>query len=237
MDHPSKDWKDPKTGELLVSKHRAKILNHFFRFNSLVDEADHFKCLFWEKLRTEVFLKIKKNPFRKSDHLDRPYLSYTYRERKKWSFYGDQKELDNLLTPHLGSNEEIEIGGSDDGLNFVCHTPTLKVPVELFIHPNWTENHLNYLFKKQVRQVLQKSKAEQKKLQKQGYVFLELPQNNPVKRLRKRLKALGHFRLLYCVKLSEDVVRKHYGGDAYSDEKTMKRAIKECLPKLHVKFT
>jgi len=50
MDHPSKEWKDAKTQDLLEDKTRNKVLNYHFRFKGLVDENDYTKCLFWEQL-------------------------------------------------------------------------------------------------------------------------------------------------------------------------------------------
>jgi hypothetical protein len=228
MDHPSSDWKNLKANKLKQSKQQTKISDLHFRFDSLDGEADHFYCLFWEQLRTEVFLGLKKIS-RGADFLDKPYLSRSYNNRTKPPF-GDFKLHDDLLDPHIGSTQEIEISNPSAGTTVLCHTPTLKVPVEIHIDPDWTPSHLSILFKKQINEVIQKAKSQREKLKADGHIFLDLKKTNPVKRFKRRLKALGHFRLYHCVRLSEDATRSYYGADAYSDEKTMKRAVRECFP-------
>ena len=61
MDHPSKEWKDVKTEDLLKEKQNNKILDHHIRFKGLIqgDERDHQMCFLWEYNRTRVFMKEK----------------------------------------------------------------------------------------------------------------------------------------------------------------------------------
>ena len=242
MNHPSPDWKNLKTNELKKSKAGTKIISQHFRFSRLRDKEDYLKCYLWEKARTEIFLNIKPMlggvyfPFNIEGFPTEPYLSYSFSERSKFelglmrAFSRSQNDsFYNLLDPHLGSTGEIELG-STENTTFVCHTPTLKVPIELHIHPFWSSNELVELFRKQIDNVLDKVRLNQKELEEKGHSLMRIKSKKPIKTFQKYLKLLGHFRLLYCVKLDSIKARKHYGKDYYWDEPTMKREIKKCYP-------
>ena len=86
------------------------------------------------------------------------------------------------------------------------------------------------LFRKQIDNVLDKVRLNQKELEEKGHSLMRIKSKKPIKTFQKYLKLLGHFRLLYCVKLDSLKARKHYGKDYYWDEPTMKREIKKCYP-------
>jgi hypothetical protein len=245
MDHPSKEWKNGKTQDLLEDKTRNKVLNYHFRFKGLVDENDYIKCLVWEQFRTEIFLKLRKQfkassfPYSVEGFPSRPYLSYSNRERSKWQLShlpkSPKDDLNNLLLSHLGSKEEIVLSECEKGA-VVCHTPTLKIPIELHVHPYWDAHRLVKLFKEQVVPIMEKVKSNQRELEERGHVVLELQERKPIKTLKKSLKLLGHFRLDHCVDVDHYKFKTLYGDDYYTDESSMKRDIKNRFPLFRVFF-
>lgn len=246
MNHPSLDWKDLETNDLKESKVASKIISQHFRFSRLRDEEDYFKCFIWERARTETFLKLKplyRNsffPFNVKSFPNEPYLAISFKERSEWNL-GIIKAFSestndgffNLLEPYLGSPEEEEISRTDKTI-FTCHTPTLKIPIELHIHPFWSSNQLVELFRKQINEIIAKVKINQEKLEVKGYEIFERKSKKPIKTYKKYLKLLGHFRLRHCVRLDQPKACMRYGGttkDSYYDEATMWREIKKCYPR------
>jgi hypothetical protein len=250
MDHPSSDWKDKKKVNdvfyLTASKAKLSVRNRHFRFNPLVDETDHVQCFLWELFRTEIFLKIRNTsgatsfPFNVLGFPEKPYLSFNkdirVQWRESWKYLGasqrERKRFFNLLQPHLGSTEEIEIGRTDNVI-MECHTPTLKIPIELHVHPNWNAQKLTKLFCEQVDEIISAVKENQKAYEAQGYKILSVFDKQPIRNIQRKLKLLGHFRLKYCVDLNLPAWQRGYSGtgdDYYRDEATLKRDLRKEFP-------
>lgn len=246
MDHPSKDWKNNETKRLKESKAKLSVRNRHFRFMPLGGIDDHMQCLLWELSRTEIFLKLKASDecYSFLNDVDGfpnlPYLNFKPEVRAKWKWTEtldllskkEEERFYNLLESHIGSTEEVEIG-STETTTFVCHTPTLKIPVELNIHPYWSSQKLIKLFKEQIDPIIKRVEENQRKLESNGCRILKIIERQPLRTIQKKLKLLGHFRLSKCVGLDYAEWQQGYSGtlnDNYSDESTLWRDLKKVFP-------
>jgi hypothetical protein len=235
MDHPSEDWKDYDTWSLAKSKKR--YLGRDIRFEGLGDAEDHRKCFQWEYVRTRLFKGEKfedKNidlvhPFYIETFPQKPYMSHAPKVRSKWTYVkgenGHNWEED-LLVPFLGSTEEVDLGF------FKGKLPSYKADIHIHINPNWTKEHFLKLVDQQKDRIYEVLRSRVRDLEAKGYVFPEKKDNRPKSHWKAKLKALGHYRLLECVNLSERFVIDAYGGDAYKNEKVYRREISKLLPDL-----
>ena len=258
MDHPSKEWKDRKTQDLLTEKQNKKILDYHIRFKGLIqgDERDHEMCFLWEYNRTRVFMKEKLDfadsnitfPFYIENFYEKPYRSYPPKQRRAWELIKGENTFnyeEDLLHPFLGTTKELDLATIDGILakkdDKVSLDPkrkldSYKAPVTLYINPTWNKTKFLSLVRDQTDRIYNMLESEKQNLEKRGYVFAPGDDTQPIRTWDKRLKALGHYRLLKCVGLDEHLVRHWYGDDSYIDEKTMNREIMRSLPHLKKSF-
>ena len=133
---------------------------------------------------------------------------------------------DDLLTPSLGTNKEEDWGFYKGKLL------SYKAGVTLHLNPNWSKEKFLKLVEAQTESIYSMLESEKKALEREGYVFPKKEKSRPKAYWSKRLKALGHYRLLECVNLKEQYVLEAYGKGAYAEEKVYRREIVENLPDL-----
>tara|TARA_B100000989_G_scaffold273901_1_gene232351 strand:+ start:285 stop:1013 length:729 start_codon:yes stop_codon:yes gene_type:complete len=235
MDHPNSSWKDDTTWNL--KKEKIRFLDRDIRFNDLGDSEDHRKCFEWEYVRTRIVLghkfkdKLLKQsyPFYVKSFPNKPYKSHAPKQRATWvDFEGPNSYNweEDLFYPLLGTTEDVDLG---------CYKGKLlsyKAGVTLYLNPNWSEKKLLELVKAQSQSIHSMLEYEKKNLEKKGYIFPKKDKSRPMTYWKKRLKALGHYRLLECVNLNERFTLDSYGSDAYSEEKVYRREIRKLLPDL-----
>ena len=168
-------------------------------------------------------------PFHLKSFPEKPYKSHDPKQRATWvdvigTNYYDY--ADELLNPDLASNKEAELGINKLKIH------STKVGVELYINPDWSKKKFLDLVEKQTKQIFESAESEKERLQRKGYLFPKKDKTRPKSYWHKRLKVLGHYRLLECVILREQFVIEAYGRDAYSEEKIYRREIKNLLPDL-----
>ena len=165
MNHPSKDWLNPKTGDLFDNKKDRATLNHNFRFHFCRDPKDAEDCFIWEFNRTREFIgwkypkKDRKNiisafPFsvNNNNHWKgvfpaKPYLSFDKKVRTRFSSLSgenySERNFEKLLLPfHQPYGESRDV--------------SFKLPVELFINPKWGKTKTSRLFREQWDEIEQK---------------------------------------------------------------------------------
>lgn len=59
MDHPSREWLDPKTGNLIEAKRGRASINYNFKFYTCRDAKELEDCFIWEYNRTREFVGWK----------------------------------------------------------------------------------------------------------------------------------------------------------------------------------
>ncbi|HAE12398.1 MAG TPA: hypothetical protein DCG39_12220 [Opitutae bacterium] len=235
MKHPDSDWKDEETWNL--RKDKIVYLDRDIRFNGLEDAEDHRKCFEWEYIRTRMFFGHKFEgehvdqmfPFYLKSFPEKPYKSHAPKQRASWlDMAGENTHNweDDLLTPFLGTNEEVDLGFYKGKLL------SYKAGVTLHLNPNWSKEKFLRLVKAQSESIYGMLESEKKALELKGYVFPKKDKSRPKAYWRKRLKALGHYRLLECVNLKEQFVLEAYGKGAYLEERVYRREIVENLPDL-----
>lgn len=235
MDHPDTNWKDEETWKL--RKDKARYLDRDVRFNGLGDAEDHRKCFDWEYVRTRLFLGHKfegehvdqRFPFYLKSFPAKPYKSHPLKQRAGWTdMTGESTHewQDELLTPGLGTNEEVDLG------SFKGKIPSYKAGVTLYLNPNWPKEKFLQLVKDQTNAIFGTLGSEKSALERKGYVFPQRDKSRPQTFWKKCLKALGHYRLLECVNLKEQFALEAYGKGAYSEEKVYRREIRKLLPEL-----
>ena len=107
-----------------------------------------------------------------------------------------------------------------------------KAGVTLYMNPNWSKEKFLKLVEAQSKSIYSMLESERKTLERKGYVFAKKDKSRPKAYWSKRLKALGHYRLLECVNLKEQDVLEAYGKGAYAEEKVYRREIRDNLPDL-----
>ena len=276
MDHPSKDWLNPKTGDLFEEKKDSKILNQNFRFNICKDAKELEDCFIWEYNRTREFIgwkypkKYQKSiksafPFSVNQNKNwkgffpaKPYLSFI----EKVSIKSRTWREDQYLPLKKTKKSEIEGSSSSSGGNKVSnkdekvllrtkfssfkgeqfsersfenllvpsHQPyeefphvSFKVPLDLYINPRWGKTKTVRLFREQWVEIQQKLELNKRELEQSGYIFdLEVDDKESLENsYKKRLKLLGHIRMLYCVGLDFDKLFGTLGGAYAYDEKAI----------------
>ena len=235
MDHPSKEWKDEETWNL--SKSKKRFLSRDIRFDDLGDSDDHRKCFEWEYIRTRLFKgdsfdteSVKEvYPFYLKSFPSKAYKSHSLKVRKSWADILDANTKnweDELLIPFLGSNEEVDLGFCKDKLL------SYKAGVTLYLNPNWSKEKFLKLIADQTNSIFSMLEDEKRALERLGYVFPSKDTSRPKSYWKKKLKALGHYRLIECVDLKEKFAIETYGKDAYYEEKVYRREIRELLSDL-----
>jgi len=235
MEHPNSDWKDEETWKLCQDK--IRYLDRDIRFNGLGDAEDHRKCFEWEYIRTRQFFGHKFEgehvdqtfPFYLKSFPDKPYKSHSPKQRASWLGMTDVNTHnweEDLLTPYLGSNEEVDLGFYKGKL------PSYKAGVTLYLNPNWSKEKFLKLVKAQSKSIYSMLESEKKELATKGYVFPKKDKSRPKAYWQKKLKALGHYRLLECVNLKEQFALEAYGKGSYSGERVYRREIRNFLPEL-----
>ena len=235
MDHPSKEWKDQQTWNL--SKDKKRFLSRDIRFDGLGDADDHRKCFEWEYIRTRLFKghsfemeSVKEMyPFYLGSFPSKAYKSHSSKVRKSWAgILGTNTKNweDDLLVPYLGTNEEVDLGFYKGKLL------GYKAGVTLYLNPNWSKEKFLNLVEKQTESIYSLLAVEKEALERKGYIFPKKEKSRPKSYWKKKLKALGHYRLLECVDLKERFAIETFGKDAYTEEKVYRREIRKLLPDL-----
>ena len=233
MNHPSSDWKDEDTWNLKTEM--TRFLDRDIRFSGLLDAEDHRRCFIWENLRTRLFLGHEFNqenieqmfPFYIKTFPEKPYKSHAPKQRVGWLEMKNANTHnweDDLLTPSLGTIEQVDLGFYKGKL------PSAKVDVTLYINPHWPKQKLLKLVERQSDAIFGMLDSNKQALERKGYEFPEKKKTRPKSYWQKLLKALGHYRLAECVDLKESYVLDAYGKGAYSEEKVYRREIRKLLP-------
>jgi hypothetical protein len=249
MDHPSKEWKDRKTQDLLTEKQTDEILDHHFYFKSCKSPKDYEDCFIWELNRTREYFELKyeqKKTVPKELIIDRheenalsvkielkdltdvypfyidefpqiPYLSIPYEVRCKFS---------------SRKGENVNVSGGDSEANYenlllpMELSDIQKIPIELHIDLQWGKTKTSDLFKAQWNEIAEKldlnkqdllgdkSRIEVKYLDHtEGEADVESDGSS----YAKKLKLLGHLRLIRCVGLDFDLISDVLDKSFYTD--------------------
>ena len=238
MNHPSKDWLNPKTGNLFKEKTDRATLNHNFRFHSCTDPKDLKDCFIWEYNRTREFIgwkypkkyekniksvfpfSVNQNKFWKGAFPEEPYLSFEKRVRTRFSsLMGEQyseRHYENLLLPSSYFYKNIP-------------TNYFKIPVELYVDPEWGKTKTVRLFREQWTEIEQKLELNRIELEKDGHnVDREIDnKETQANSYKTKLKILGHIRLLHCVGLDFYKMCEIYGSDAYQEKAIFMKEVRK----------
>jgi hypothetical protein len=147
----------------------------------------------------------------------KPYLSHPQAQRLEWGPLKDKPQcslFDELLIPF----------------------ERFKVPVTVYLDPDWTKGTLQELVKKQAGSVLEEAKAQRDCLERKGPKFSRTKASKPLKTWKSRLKQLGVYRLIHCLKMPwwqiEDSRDEHFGKRLYEDERSFENQASELLKRI-----
>ena len=150
------------------------------------------------------------------------YLEHDYKVRQKWTIVQGEKTEDfeeDLFRPfaHL----------SEKGKECVH-----KIPLTLYINPSWNKTKFRGLIREQTDEIYRRLFSAGDIIEEMGFETIAPDDSQNIRYWKRKLKALGHFRLRNCVDLDEEYVRKWYGDDSYHDKESLDRAIKDNFPTL-----
>jgi hypothetical protein len=176
MEHPNSDWKDEETHPMVLKKSKRRFLDRDIRFSlaNREDRGDLFKCFIWELYRTINFcdemppsLDSKTEfPFCIKSFPARSYLSHSYDDRKSWVTFEmseSSKYEEKLLLPWGMDTQTI---GKKSPIFF----PRSKLPLQLYVNPNWTRSKLLRLFEEQIKEISEEIQSEKKRLERSRMV-------------------------------------------------------------------
>lgn len=188
MNHPSEKWRNKEVHPVEIKDKSRRFLDRDIRFASVdqSDEDDLWKCLTWELYRTIAFCgemppsldAEKEFPFYISGFPQRAYLSHDLSERNGWErFVGQREDTDeDRLLSNLGMDTNIfdynPIFIDEDGKKTTSkeikkfRSLRSKLPLELYVNPNWTKEKLKSLFDSQIKEIYEEIQSIKSHLEK-----------------------------------------------------------------------